>query len=336
VSLATVAAIVFGSAAPARAADPTTPPPAQTDDATERGRRAYTRGVQLTHDQQWGDALAAFEEAAAARDSPIVQFNIAFCLRALGRYVAADRAIDRALAKGDGLDPAKLEDAKAYKAEFAQLLVRVKITLEPVAAKLTVDGRPLVVDDRAPATLLAGVAPPGEPASPGLASFTLVLDPGVHLVRATREGHHDAVIQRAYRAAEQATLALRLDVLPATIAVRSEPGDAIVRVNKREVGLAPVEFQRLAGKYQLEVTRDTYEPYTATLDLTAGQRADITAKLVPYHEPLTKKWWFWTGAAVVVLGGAALTYALTRPTPQPPPYDMGSANWLVKPSGFRW
>ena len=52
------------------------------------GHAAYVRGVQLSHDQQWGDALTAFQEAASLRDHPIVEINIAYCERALGRYVA--------------------------------------------------------------------------------------------------------------------------------------------------------------------------------------------------------------------------------------------------------
>ena len=62
----------------------------------------------------------------------------------------------------------------------------------------------------------------------------------------------------------------------------------------------------------------------------------MTARLNPYKEPLTKKWWFWTGTAAVIAGGALLTYALTRPSPTPPPYNPGSANWLVHAQGQRF
>ncbi len=91
-----------------------TPGLAFGDDATEQGRQAYMRGQQLSREEQWGDALAKFEEAAAARDAPLVQFSIAYCQRALGRYVAARHTILRVLADPTGLDPAQLDDAKAY------------------------------------------------------------------------------------------------------------------------------------------------------------------------------------------------------------------------------
>ncbi len=330
-----VAAVAAASSPSLALAQAPARPAAAGDDATARGHAAYVRGVQLSHDQQWGEALVAFEEAAALRDHPLVRINIAYCQRALGRYVAARSTVLGVLAKPAGLDPAQLEDARNYLAEFDKLLARVKVQLDPASATLTVDGRPLVEGD-APDTYLGDVAPAGVGAPLGKPSFTVVLDPGAHLFRAVREGHQDALVSKSVRPGESAALDLHLDVLPATVAIHSEPAAAIVRVDSREVGLAPIEFQRPAGQYKLEVLLDQYETYTAALDLSPGQRADMTAHLNPYHEPLTKKWWFWTGAAVVVAGGAVLTYFLTRPAPQPPPYDAGSANWLVKAQGIRW
>lgn len=320
------------SAAAQQPAGQSTEPPAPADDSTERGRQAFLRGVKLAKAEQWGEALAAFEEAAAARDAPLVQFNIAYCLRALGHYVAARQTATKVLASPEGLAPSQIEDTKAYLSEFEKVLVKVKVTLDPPTAALTVDGRPLQRSEGD--VFLGSIAPPGEGAAPGKKTFTIVLDPGVHLVRASRPGHEDAVVRRSYRAGEEAKLDLRLDILPATIAVKSEPGSGIVRIDDREVGVAPIEFQRPAGRYKLEVVRDEFETYAATLDLRPGQRADLTAKLVPYEEPIVKKWWFWTGAVAVVAGGAVLTYALTRPEPTPPPYDGGSTGWVVQPQSL--
>src|ERR1700722_1129456 len=101
-------------AAPARADRPAT----AGDDATERGRKAYVRGVDLARREEWGEALAAFEEAAAARDATLVEFNIAYCQRALGHYVAARRTIRAVLRDPTGLAPSQVEDSKAYAAEF--------------------------------------------------------------------------------------------------------------------------------------------------------------------------------------------------------------------------
>ncbi len=303
------------------------------DEATQRGREAYLRGVELSKKEQWGDALAAFEEAAEARDAPVVQYNIVICLRALGRYVAASRAAAAILAQPEGLAGSQVEDLKAFAAEFDAVLVRLEVTLEPKSAGLTVDGRPLL---REGDVYLASVAPAGKGTSPSTATFTLVLDPGSHLFRATRPGHQPVVVQKSYRASQRTKLALRLDEMPATVAIESEPRDAIVRVDEREVGLAPIEFQRPAGRYSVEVVKDDFETYTAELDLHAGQRSDLTAKLVPYEQPIVEKWWFWTSIGAVIAGGAVLTYFLTRPEPEPPPYEGGSSGWVVTPQLFQF
>jgi len=303
------------------------------DEATQRGREAYLRGVELSKKEQWGDALAAFEEAAEARNAPVVQYNIVVCQRALGRYVAASRTAAAVLAQPEGLASSQVEDLKAFATEFEAVLVRLEVTLEPKSARLTVDGRPLLQDGN---EYLASVAPAGKGTSPASSTFTVVLDPGSHLFRATRPGHQPVLVQKSYRASQRTKLALRLDEMPATVAIESVPKAAIVRVNEREVGLAPIEFQRPAGRYTVEVVKDDFETYTAELDLHAGQRSDLTAKLVPYEQPIVEKWWFWTSIGAVVAGGAVLTYFLTRPEPEPPPYDGGSSGWVVTPQLFQF
>jgi hypothetical protein len=290
--------------------------------------------VEHARNEQWGDALVAFEEAEAARDAPLVQYNITYCLRALGRYVAANRRATKVLRAPEGLAPGQVDDLQAYTAEFERLLVRVDVTLEPATALLSVDGRPLLREAPGKPVFLGSLAAPGKPTSPGAERFTVVLDPGVHLFRAARPGHQDAVVRRSYRPGQRAKLDLRLDVLPATIAVKSEPAQGIVRLDGREVGLAPIEFERPAGSYQLEVALDDYETYSAKMDLAPGQRADLTATLVPYESPIYARWWFWTSAAAVVTGGILLTYFLTRPEPEPPPYDGGSTGWVIEPAGL--
>ena len=332
-----VASVVSG-ACPARAQSApsaSTPSASAPDDATTRGRNAIVRGLKLARDEQWGDALTAFEEAAAARDAPLVEWNIAYCERALGRYVAARKTLQAVSSNTTGLDPSQIDDMKAYLAEFEKLIVRVAVQLDPPNATITVDGRPLFEGD-AKDTYLGAVAPAGVGTPLGKAAFTVLLDPGAHLFRAVREGHQDALLPKSYRPGETATLDMHLDVLPATIAIKSEPAAAIVKVDSREVGVAPIEFQRPAGQYKLQVLLDNYDTYEAALNLAPGQRSDLTATLNPYSEPITKKWWFWTGAAVIVAGGVVATYLLTRPTPQAPPYDAGSANWLVHAQGIRW
>lgn len=303
-----------------------------TDDVIARAGAAYRRGLTLAKREQWGDALAAFEEAAALHDKSLVQYNIVYCQRALGRYVAARRAARRLLAAPGELAQSYLDDLRVFIAEFDAIIVAVEVTITPHGAALTVDGRPPV---RAGAVFLGGVSG-GDTAGPPPSKFTLEVDPGSHLFRAHRQGHRDVVAQRSYAPGERARLDLRLDEMPATIVVESSERDAIVRVNEREVGLAPIELQRPAGRYRLQVEKDTFEPYSAELQLEAGQRTELRAEMLPYVQPLHEKWWFWTAIGGAVTTGVVLTVILTRPEPEPPPYQTGSEEWLAQPSGFRF
>jgi hypothetical protein len=126
-------------------------------------------------------------------------------------------------------------------------------------------------------------------------------------------------------------LRLELDEMPATIVVKSQPKDAIVRVDDREVGIAPIEFERPAGKYQLDVVMDGYENYSAALNLDAGQRTELTAELKLYQPPVYERWWFWVSLGGAVATGVVTAVVFTRPKPEPPPYDEGSTGWLVDP-----
>src|SRR5271156_5272205 len=98
--------------APANAPAPSASASTAADAVSERGIQAYRRGIALTKGEQWGEALSAFEEAASIRDAPRVEYNIAYCQRALGRYVAARRATQKALHDTSGLDPSEIENSK--------------------------------------------------------------------------------------------------------------------------------------------------------------------------------------------------------------------------------
>ena len=299
------------------------------DDATRKGLEAYNRGFDLAKNEQWGDALASFEESARHRDAPLVQYNIAICQRALGRYVAARGTAKKVLAAPGSLSQSYVEDLQAYVAEFEAVVVRLEVTVAPKTAGLTVDGRPL---EKSGDVYVTGKGKaPAEGSKLGIERFTVLLDPGSHLFLARRKGHQDVVIQRSYRPGQQTKLALKLDEMPATVVVKSSPKDAIIRVNDREVGVAPAEFERPPGNYRLEVFKDEYETYTTQLDLEAGQRAELTAELQPYVAPVYERWWFWTSLVGVVATGVVTAVVVTLPEPVPPDYETGSADWLVTP-----
>jgi hypothetical protein len=219
-------------------------------------------------------------------------------------------------------------DATAFIAEIDGLLAHVTLAVDPPGASLTVDGRPLLAEGNG---FVAGVAPPGRGAPAGPAKLQIALDPGVHVIALSLKGYTDLVVNRGFAPGSRTELALVLELLPATLRVESDVAGANVKLGLERLGVAPISVQRPPGAYRVVVERSGFEPYKSDVRLSAGETTSLRAKLQAERVPVTKRWWFWTTAVGVVAGAAVATYAVTRPTPAPPPYDGGSAGWVVTP-----
>lgn len=288
-------------------------------DAADDARTAFNHGLDLVRSAQWAEALASFERASELRPHPVTTYNIAACERALGRYTRARRSFQKALAEhdqsgGTALPGSLAADARGYLAEIDRLLVRFTLEVEPSSA-LTVDGRPLEVvrDGAATTTYVAGLRAPGVGDASPSGSFVVLLDPGAHVFIFSRPGFADAILRRSFDAGHATGERVSLTQLPGTLRISSNRDGAIVRVGRSDVGPAPVDVLRPAGKYEVVVQRDGFVPYEAQVSLRAGQEANIRATLAEDKPSVLKRWWFWTAAIVVVGGAAVATYAATRP-----------------------
>lgn len=302
----------------------------------EQARSLFLEGLSEVRKAHWGEALAAFERSQALRAHPLTTYNIGACERALGRYTRARRALARALAeKGEvELPPSVVTDARAFLEEIEQLLVRLTVTVEPSASRIAVDGRPLELEAApgAPALLVAGTLAPGRGAASPTGAFVLLADPGVHVITLSRAGYGDVVVNKSYRPGQAASERWVLSELPATIRISSNEARALVSVNGKDVGVAPIDVMRPAGMYRVEVSKPGFVPYAADVRVKAGQESALRSTLVPERQSLLGKWWFWTAAAAVAGGVATATYfaARSEAEPQRPPLDGGSLGWTAR------
>lgn len=311
--------------------------PAEVPPHVREARELFLQGAEHVRQARWSEAIHAFQASSKRHPHATTTFNIAACERALGRYTRAWVMFRQALteheARGGQLTPALEREAHERITELDALLVRVEVTLVPDNVNIAVDGAPLAKgSDRDGRTVqLAGFQAMGKGRPAPGRSFLLVLDPGAHVVTLSRPGYADALVNRSFLPGTRDQLRLVLERLPATLGIESNVEGAVVSIDGGDVGVAPVEISRPQGAYDVVVRKMGYEPYEATVRLNAGQQANLRAVLVAESEALTDKWWFWAGATAVVAGGATLTYALTRPEPDPPPYDGGSSGWVVVP-----
>lgn len=316
-----------GSTAPADGADP-----------VAEARAEFVRGAAFIRELQYAEALAAFERSASLRPHAVTTYNIGACQRALGRYALAQKTLKRALeqdaaAASAELSPSLKSELNGFLEQIERLLARVEVVMTPADAALTVDGHPLeVVHGAAGSTpvLVAGTRPPGPGEPPPASTFTMVTDPGSHVITLSRKGFADAVVNKAFGPGTTTSLRLELDRLPATIAVASDRPGAVVTVDALDVGVAPIDIQRPAGKHHVAVKKLGFVTYEADLEAHPGERIDLKATLREDKPALTQRWWFWTAAGVLVAGVATATYFATRPAPERPPLDGGGLGWTLE------
>jgi hypothetical protein len=298
-------------------------------DPLVEARQKFVEGAALVKNAQWADAMTAFEHSARLHPHAVTTFNIGACERAMGRYTRARALFRHSLTeheKGVGkLPESLLEDARGLVTEIDSLLARIQVTVEPADAAIAVDGRPLA--QGVEQILVAGMLPPGPGTPPPSGKFTLLVDPGSHVITLTQKGFSDVVMNKHFPPGARSELTLRLDRLPATLHVSANKEGATVSVDGKDVGTAPVDVERLAGSYQVTVQKPGFADYLAKVTVRPGEAANLTANLEPKKTPIYKQWWFWTAAVVVVGAVGVGTYFGTREPPQP---DGGGLQWVVK------
>ena len=108
--------------------------------------------------------------------------------------------------------------------------------------------------------LVAGLAAPGAGEVAAQDTFELIADPGAHIIRASRPGHADIVLNPSYAPGVHEALNLELETLPAHLHVESTIPSAVVLLDGRDVGIAPVTLSRPAGIYRVEVQKRDQGP----------------------------------------------------------------------------
>jgi hypothetical protein len=309
--------------------------PSSSEDveASNRAREAFVEGTALAREAQWSQALAAFERARAIKPHAVTTYNIGTCHRAIGAYAQAYLTFERALAEhaapdGGALPDALVRQSEAFLVEIEALLVTVDLEVVPTGAILAVDGRPLHV---ASEVHWAGVRAPGTGEPVVEPRLRIRLDPGAHVFTFSRAGFETAIVNQSFPPGARRSLRVELDTLPGRLRVDATVPEALVSLDGREVGPTPIDVFRPAGSYDLLVEKEGYASHRAVVDLAPGQEVAVRAPLVAETTSVFETWWFWTAAGVVVAGGVTATYFLTRPEPEPPPYDGGSIDWVVTP-----
>ena len=195
-----VGLLCLGAAAEARAQEEPLPeqaehvePPDAAGSEVDEARELFLRGVELSEQERWGEALELFRRSRAITDRPSTTFNIAVALLRLGRPTEGLTALR------DYLRIAGPED-EARRAEAQELL---ELALSSVA-ELTLEVEPPFAEVRVDGALQAG----------DTRERVLTLDPGAHTVRVSAERHEPEAFEVSLLTAERASRHVTLQRLP--------------------------------------------------------------------------------------------------------------------------
>ncbi|MCG8425494.1 MAG: hypothetical protein MJE77_47050 [Proteobacteria bacterium] len=127
---------------PARAQSNNELPADEVEDRKQRAEILYQEGIKLRRDALIAQALEKFEQALALNDHPYIRYNLALCLRSLGRPVDAFKQLNQAL-RSDKLTGEERQQGQQYAAELRKEIVELRVVCRDSDAKVSVNGTPL-------------------------------------------------------------------------------------------------------------------------------------------------------------------------------------------------
>jgi hypothetical protein len=127
--------------------------------------------------------------------------------------------------------------------------------------------------------------------TPGSPLDVVTLFPGTHTVVLKKSGYNDYTTTANIRAGQTARVSVTLvpsgqPPTTASIQVTSDPSGADVYINNNYMGVTPLTAQNVQpGSSTIKIELAGYNPYTSTLQVSAGQALQVNAALSPAPTP---------------------------------------------------
>jgi hypothetical protein len=281
---------------------------ATTADHSAEARSLFERGVQLSAQERWGEALDYFQRSRALVERPNTVFNLATTLVRLGRLVEARVALQDYLRISDASrDQATRADAQRMIDNASSAIATLALAVTPADADVRIDGR---------ATLGTGAA------------RAIELDPGTHTLTISQRGYVTSTTPLSAGPAERMSRAIALAPLSTTgaISITAAPITATIRIDGRLVGIGSYSDALEPGSHIVEVTADGFEATRRPVVVARGDNIVIHAALSRQRNFLTSPAFLGTAGGVVVVGVVAAVLAVVL---TPPSYARGSTGTLI-------
>ena len=276
----------------------TVPPAMAQEDVSARARAAFERGVAMSGEERWAEALAAFEESRALVERPSTLFNIATALQRLGRARDAIRVAENYLVISNARRDAEQRAAATMLIDVLRTTLAT-LTLEIVPADSVVE-----IDGRIEPTDAGG-------------HRVITLDPGEHRLLLSANGRVTRRERISLASGQRQALRIELALPPPSpsfIAVHSSVATARIEIDDHDVGRGIVEHELAAGRHRVAVSADGYIALERSVALVPGQHVRLDAALREVPMTLWQEPWFWVVAGTLVVGATVTILAvLLRP-----------------------
>lgn len=272
------------------------PPPPKTEVAPEvRAGALKAEGDKALDEKRYEDALRAYDAALALGPNLPVLYNRGRALQFLARYAEALEPIETFARDAP-------PDLRARVPGLPTLLADLRARVTQLTVRCTTAGARVLLDQKQVGTC---------PMPPDLQ-----VNGGKRVLEAFAEGHfpfrRELDLPGGRRVAVDINLTSREQ--NALLVVKSAVPGAMVSVDGETVGAAPAEAGVAPGPHRVDVDKDGFESVSTQVVLQRGERKEVS--LDPREKPsILTRWWFWTGAAVVVAGAVTMVVVLSTERP---------------------
>jgi len=249
------------------------------------------QGDRAIAENRFGDAEGAYSKGDRIQHHPSFDFNLARALQGLERYAEALDALERFDSEASPELRAQVPGLSDLLNQLKQNVGQLRIDSVEKVAKLTGNGRDL-------GQLRKGAV--------------IRCNRGTFELRVEAEGHEP--IAKRVVIEPGRTTTVHLDWVPidsrAKLSIAATVAAANVSVDGKPLGQTPLDVKLTPGTHRLRLDHSDYQ--TLETDVVLSNRESRALNLeMSRHAPIWSKWWFWTGAAVVVAGIVVTGIALS-------------------------
>jgi hypothetical protein len=258
------------------------------DDPQARAAARKKSGDEAMEALRFADALAAYNDAYAITSNVALQYNMGRALEALNRF-------PEALEKLTAFEAAAPPELKARVPHLSQLIADLRKRVATLVIRTNVAGARIYVRN-----IVVGKSPLSEP---------LAVVAGPAEIEIDADGYFPA--KRTLDLAGGTEQAVSFDLFSRAttglLVVRASEKGAVVLVDGKRIGNAPIELNVQQGAHRITVRHSEFRTFESSVVVPAGSNKIVMAGL--QDNSVAKKWWFWTGVGAVVTAGAAVTIA---------------------------